>query len=415
MIRKISVGLLCCFSLFLSGCLKEKSKNADNKGPLQIEQPEKVLDYLALSAHSLISQQQPNGFFKYEYDFITGNYTYWDNIIHQTRAGYTLVQYYIFLVRNNIDSKLATTVLAAATKALQGYTAASVSHNGMPGKLISFYYNKNASALDMRKLSTDQKIQRLEAEIAATAFALITELSYWNFTSDATFAEYRSEWRKALLFYTQQSLNIPAKKNPFMTYIWQTFATYSQLDPSDKEIYDTLLQIDAYFLNRPRYMKDVEDYTWDMIAANQRFQITQEQSFVDFAAKQTTKLLENMYTQHDTTINSCSLSLGLVEASLILTGKSGDYTRIEQTALGRSQLEYYNSLKYIILPNQAWIALGPGRTLHSQDFKRFAGAAVSGMHMPQTNIGLTEACLLTGMRFSNEDIKELKKQKTGAE
>ena len=84
---------------------------------------------------------------------------------------------------------------------------------------------------------------------------------------------------------------------------------------------------------------------------------------------------------------------------------------MEQTALGRSQLEYYSSLKYTILPNQTWITLGPMRTLHSQDFKRFAGAGVFGMHMPRTNIGLTELCLLTGMRFSNEDIKEIKQVK----
>lgn len=415
MIRKICTGLLCCFTLLLSGCLKEKNKTVEEKTPVQVQQPDKVLDYLALSAHFLINQQQPDGFFKYEYDFITGNYTHWDNVIHQTRAGYTLMQYYAFLVRNNIDSQLAAVVLSSAVKALRGYASVSVTHNSMPGKLISFYYSKNSIASpDSRKILPNQTIQRLEAEIAATAFALITEISYWNFTSDTSFAEQREQWKQALIYHAQQVLKTPSQKNPFMTYIWQALSVYARANPSDKETNDLLPQIDAYFLNFPRYMKDVEDYTWDMIAVNLRFQMTQQLSFANFAARQTTKLLENMYAQHDTTINSCSLSLGLVEASLILTEKSGDYARIEQTALGRSQLEYYSSLKYTILPNQAWIALGPGRTLHSQDFKRFAGASVFGMHMPRTNIGLIEMCLLTGMRFSNEDIKELK-QKTGKE
>lgn len=416
MIRKISVCFLCCFVLALSGCLKEKQTNVDEKTALApVEQPNKVLDYLALSAHFLINQQQSDGFFKYEYDFITGNYTHWDNVIHQTRAGYTLMQYYTFLVRNNIDSQLAAIVLSSATKALRGYAAASVVHNSMPGKLVSFYYNKNGlSSPERQKNSSAHKIQRLEAEIAATAFAFITEISYWSFTSDTTFTEAREQWKTALLYHARQALKTPIQQNPFMPYIWQAFAVYTQIDLSDKEINQILPQIDAYFLNSPRYMKNVEDYTWDMIAANQRFQTTQQLSFANFVARQTTKILENMYAQHDTTINSCSLSLGLVEASFVLTGKSGDYTRIEQTALGRSQLEYYSSLKYTILPNQAWIALGPGRTLHSQDFKRFAGASIFGMHMPRTNINLIETCLLTGMRFSNEDIKELK-QKTGKE
>lgn len=414
MIRKILICLLCSAFLALPACIKEKKQTEEENTPsaAQPQQPGKVLDYLSLSAHFLINQQQPDGFFRYEYDFITGNYTYWDNIIHQTRAGYTLIQYYIFLIRNNIDSQLASIVLPSTVKALKGYAASSVVHSDMPGKLISFYYNKSGiSTPQTRKISPKHRIQRLEAEIAATAFALMTEISYWSATSDNTFAQDREEWRKALIYHTQQALKTPAQKNPFMPHIWQAFAIYSQINPDDKEIAELLPQLDAYFMTLPRYMKDVEDYTWDMIAANQRYQMTQQQSFVNFAARQTTRLLEDMYTQHDTTINSCSLSLGLVEASLILTGKAGDYARIEQTALGRSQLEYYSSLKYTILPNQTWIALGPGRTLHSQDFKRFAGASVFGMHMPRTNIGLIELCLLTGMRFSNEDIKELKQRK----
>lgn len=413
MIRKILLSLLCIAVLPLSACIKEKkSSQNEHVSAVQPQQPNKVLDYLSLSAHFLINQQQPDGFFKYEYDFITGKYTYWDNVIHQTRAGYTLMQYYIFLIKNNIDAQQASVVLSSAGKALKGYAEASVAHSGMPGKLISFYYNKSGvSSPQTRKVSSDLKIQRLEAEIAATAFALMTETSYWGTTSDDTYAANRKEWRDALIYHTLQALKTPEQRNPFMPFVWQAFAIYMQNDPSDKGIAALLTKMDDYFLTQPRYMKDVEDYTWDMLAANQRYQMTQRQSFVNFAAHQTVKLLETMYTRHDTTINSCSLSLGLVDASLILTGKSGDYARIEQTALGRSQLEYYSSLKYTILPNQTWIALGPGRTLHSQDFKRFAGASVFGMHTPKTNIGLIELCLLTGMRFSNEDIKELKQRK----
>ncbi|GEM_PF-3338300 len=408
MIRKTILTL--CIALTLAACQKEQKTDAAETAPA-VQQPSKVLDYLSLSAHFLINRQQPDGFFKYEYDFITGNYSSWDNVIHQTRAGYTLMQYYVFLVRNNIDAPTASVALSATAKALNGYASASVAHKNMPGKLVSFYYNKRAAAPDARKPSAKHRIQRLEAEIAATAFALMTETIYWRATSDNTFAADRLQWRQALVYHTKQALKTPAQKNPFMPFVWQAFAVYAQIDPDDAEIAGMLPQIDDYFMAAPRYMKDVEDYTWDMMAANQRYQMTQKLSFANFAARQTTRLLETMYTQHDTTVNSCSLSLGLVEASLILSGKSGDFARIEQTALGRSQLEYYSSLKYTILPNQTWITLGPGRTLHSQDFKRFAGASVFGMHTPRTNIGLVELCLLTGMRFSNEDVKELKQRK----
>ena len=285
----------------------------------------------------------------------------------------------------------------------------------MPGKLISFYYNKNdAVSLETPKRSPAVKKARLDAEITATAFALITELSYWSYTSDTGFSENREEWKKALIHHTRPALEAPQKESAFLPIVWQALSVYLQINPNDKEVSELLTKTDSYFLTYARPMKDVEDYTWDMIAARQRFLMTQQTTFIDFAARQTTRLLEDMYTQHDATVNSCSLSLGLVEASQILTGLTGEYARIEQTALGRSQLEYYSSLKYMILPNQAWIALGPGRTLHSQDFKRFPGAFMFGMHLPRTNIGLVEMCLLNGMRFSNADLNELK-QKTGRE
>ena len=352
MSRKICLAVLCCFVLALSGCLKEKSKKSEESSVVSDEQPSRVLDYLSLSAHHLINQQQPDGFFKYEYDFITGSYTPWDNVIHQTRAGYALIQYYSFLVRNNIDSQQAAFVLSAALKALKGYAAASVSHDKMPGKLVSFYYNKNgAASLAAPQVSKGQKQKRLEAEIAATAFAFITELSYWSYTSDTAFAQTREDWKKALLYHAKQALKSPQKKNSFMPFVWQAFAVYAQINPNEKEVNELLAQTDNYFMLSPRPMKDAEDYTWNMIAAKQRFLMTQQTHFIDFAAKQTTKLLEDMYTQHDATVNSCSLSLGLVESSLILTGLSGEYVRIEQTALGRSQLEYYSSLKYTILPS----------------------------------------------------------------
>lgn len=410
MMKKIIA--VCLVFLTLTACGDKAEKRAAPPAQ-QPQPPSKVLDYLSLSAHFLINQQRPDGFFKYEYDFITGNYTDWDNVVHQTRAGYTLIQYYSFLIRNNIDAQLSSIVLASTTKALRGYADASISHNSMPGKVISFYYDKNTpvSTHDRRKAPAKQRIQRLEAEIAATAFALMTEMYYWNATSDNTFAGIRKEWRDALVYHTKQALQTPAQKNPFTPFAWQAFAIYTQIIPDDKEAAELLPRIDAYFMSSPRPMKGLEDYTWDMIAANLRYQATQQLTFVNYAARQTSRLLEDLYTQHDTTVNSCGLSLGLVDASLILSGKTGDFLRMEQTALGRSQLEYYSSLKYTILPNQTWITLGPMRTLHSQDFKRFAGAGVFGMHMPRTNIGLTELCLLTGMRFSNEDIKEIKQVK----
>ncbi len=413
MSRKTVKILFLLFLPFLTvSCLKKEA--ATETAEPQLAKPTKVLDYLALSAQFLVNQQQSDGFFKYEYDFITGNYTAWDNIVHQAQAGYVLSKYYSFLIRNNIDPHRAVIIRESVNNALKGYTAVSLARKDAPGQLLSFYYNKSGSISGLEpnpeRFTPEYRKQRLDAEIVATAFAFMTELTYWESTSDTAYADMRAKWREALIYHTKKALESGSQESSvFLPELWLAFAYYDRMEPNDPEIPDLLKKMDVLFLASPRSISDLQDYTWDMTAAYTRYQKTNNPALAEFAARQTMNLLENIYTQHDTTVNSCALSLGLVEASLALS-RDPSYSRIEKTALGRSQLEYYSSLKYMILPDQTWIALGPGRTLHSQEFKRFAGAYVYGQHMPRTNIELSEMCLLTGMRFSNEDIKELKQQ-----
>lgn len=389
-----------CLTAALSGCFEKK---ADEAAPLP-EQPSKVLDYLALSASSLVDLQQPDGFFKYEYDFITGTFTPWDNVIHQARTGFALMSYYSFLVNAGILPQNANIVLHSVRNALTGYQSASIRHNSMPGMLISFYYNKSGAG----KNGAQDKTQRLEAEIAATAFALSAETLYRSATNSDEFSVVRSEWRNALLYHAKQALQMPLTKRPFMAPVWLALGLYHRADPNDTEIETVLMQTDDYFMKAPRPITKAESYVWDMLSL--RTHTPADFMPVTYTVRQTMQILNDLYAQHDPNANGCLLSLGLAEASLILNNiESPDIKRIRQTALGRGQLEYYNSLKFTILPNQTWISLGPGRTLHSQDFKRFAGASVFGTHSPRTNIGLTSLCLLAGMRFANEDLLEMRK------
>ena len=400
----------CAVLAFVSAACKETKEERKNPDETPAS-PTKVLDYLSLSAQHLMNQQKPDGFFNYEYDFITGGYTNWDNVIHQTRAGYVLAKYYSFLIRNKIAQPMAAQVKESVVKALRGYEAVSLAHQNIPGRMISFYYNQSGSALlsfdQTQEAAESRKRQRVEAEAVSTAFALMTELTYWDATSDASFASERTAWRDALVFHLKEALKHPSSKNFFQPEIWLALSIYNRLIPDDGETDVLLAQVDNLYTGQYRQIRDTRDYSWDMAAAYIRYQKTKNEYLVNFAVKQTTLLLESIYTQHDPSLNSCSLAYGLADAALLLA-KDQKFSRLEKTALGRSQLEYYSSLKHMILPDQTWISLGAGRTLHSQDFKRFAGAYVYGHHMPQTGIELSEMCMLTGMRFSNEDIKELK-------
>ena len=71
--KTVKILFLLFFPFLAMSCLKKET--APESAEPQLAKPTKVLDYLALSAQFLVNQQQSDGFFKYEYDFITGNYT----------------------------------------------------------------------------------------------------------------------------------------------------------------------------------------------------------------------------------------------------------------------------------------------------------------------------------------------------
>ncbi len=392
------------FGLTVAACSEKGPETA--KKETTPEQPTRVLDYLSLTSDYLLKQQNNNGFFSYEFDFITGKPTEWDNLIHQTRAGFSLMQYYTFLIASSIDPPKAALVLSAVQNTLAAFGKASVLHNDMPGMLVSFYYSPKAASF---RPTAEFLHDRLTIEIAATAFALTTELYYWGMTDDSSFEEYRLKWRKALLYHTNRFIKSGGKDNSFPSAVWLALTTYAQSDPSDTEVAQTAEKLTALMLSLNRPIVNAENYTWDMMAVRQNSRADVKNKMqTKFVMRRTSDILA-LYPRHDAGINSCLLSLGLATASNLLLNdpeQTPEMKRIGRAALGRGQLEYYSSLKFTILPQQTWISLGPGRTLHSQDFKLFTGASVAGLHAPQINIGLAENCLLAGMRFAGEDIKE---------
>ena len=179
MTHRFFKSVLCSLTIMLL-CACPKAPQPQNETENPPTPPTKVLDYLSLSVQYMLNQQKPDGFFNYEYNFITGNYTNWDNVIHQTRAGYVLAKYYSFLIRNNIDPAMAPVVRESVAKSLNGYVAASLSHQNMPGQLISFYYNKGGSIMlppvrseaaseEQKTATTEENKESVEAQPSSDA------------------------------------------------------------------------------------------------------------------------------------------------------------------------------------------------------------------------------------------------------
>ena len=100
MTHRFFKSVLCSLTIMLL-CACPKAPEPKNENENLPAPPTKVLDYLSLSVQYMMNQQKNDGFFNYEYNFITGNYTNWDNVIHQTRAGYVLAKYYSFLIEQS--------------------------------------------------------------------------------------------------------------------------------------------------------------------------------------------------------------------------------------------------------------------------------------------------------------------------
>lgn len=389
-------GTYLCLILFLFACSKQKENSSE-----QILKPTSTLGYLDLSANYLLNQQNENGFFNYEYDFISGTNTPWDNIIHQTKTTYVLTQYYAFLKKENIHSIHTKQILSAIRTSLDSIKKNSLQISNQGGKLFSFYYRKNNTP-DLNIEDTDQfREERINAEIKATAFALLAELTYWETTNLNDYEDIRLSWLKALLYYAQSTENL----DDTSPVVWQALATYHTLLPENKDIQDMVEKYTNLFLNRKFNLERTEDLLAILKAIQQDplYQIKPEIS------KILTNYISNFLekTQHDSTTNSCDLSVSLIEMNNVLKYSTlPNQDRLNRAILARAQMEFYNALKFVILPEQKWITLGPGRTLNSTDFKRHTGAVLEGTFSPKTNLYLSSTFIEAGLNFTKEDLQE---------
>lgn len=389
-------GAYLCLILCLIACSKQTEDSSE-----QILKPTSTLGYLDLSAYYVLNQQNDDGFFNYEYDFISGTNTPWDNIIHQTKTTYTLTQYYAFLKKENVHSSYAKQILSAIRTSLDSIKKNSLYISSQGGKLFSFYYRKNNTP-NLNIEDTDIfRQERINAEIKATAFALLAELMYWETTNLNDYEDIRLAWLKALLYYAKSSEELD-DSSPL---VWQALATYHTLLPENKEV---RLMVEKYtnsFLNKKFSLEKTDDLLAILKAIQQDplYQIKPEISKI--LTNYVSNFLEK--TQHDSTTNSCDLSAMLIEMGNVLKYSSlPNQDRLSRAIYARAQMEYYNSLKFIILPEQKWITLGPGRTLNSTDFKRHTGAVLEGTFSPKTNLYLSSTFIEAGLNFTKEDLQE---------
>ncbi|MCQ2913656.1 MAG: hypothetical protein MJ247_00475 [Alphaproteobacteria bacterium] len=373
-------------------------KTPNDAKPLNIKReairPSNVADYLKLTATHFVEMQTPSGFYKFEYDFMAGGYTNWDNIVLQIRSMYFLLNYYNLLKKNNSNPQLAAAVLDTVRKALKGYSNATLNNNH--GSFISFYYNPDNIANEAMIVS---KADRQSAEVSATAWALATYLIYWNTTNSKEFLAEHKKLLKTIIYHTKEALANPNVEYNYIPECWIALATYYTIF-EDKDVEELINRLNNNFQKYTNLISDVNKYSLYMMAINIEKEKKIQGNTITTVLKQTSNILDNIFPTGVQYTNTCLASIGLFNASSILDLSSNQYAKkISQLSSSRAKFEYDNSLNLFISPNQTWISLGPGRTLHTQDFLKFSGASLSGTHLPRTDISASSDCLMAGINF----------------
>lgn len=327
-------------------------------------------DPVELAVNQLLARQSPDGYFRYEFDFVKGRWSDKDNLVRQAGAAYALAEY----LQHHDDQR----VHAALVKSLQAFSAASVPWGR--GKLLTEQGDPN------------------KAKAGATALALIAGLWYRQVSTDPRLDNDLHAWRSGLLalrnpkglFFSRPG---STKESPYSNgEIWLALAIYGRVFPQDNGVQTALPVLDEAVLERYGSSADIGFFHWGLMAAAARYEATHDPRLVEFALTQSKAFLGELRPQVNPNSNSCYSVEGMVAAIDILqaANQSG---QIRQSLQARIDAEMEKNGALQIPAGARVISLGDKRELRSPELKRFAGAFLNGRARPQIRIDATQHCL----------------------
>jgi hypothetical protein len=320
------------------------------------KEPPVEIDRVGLSEAFIKEHQKKDGFFEYEFDFVSGELTPWDNLIHQAQTAYVL--------------SLISPSSSEVFKALKAFENSSLETN-YGGRFLSFY----AMRPELVRPAYSS-LEKRGAEAVATGFALLTLQNYEQASADEnTFATVKKDWLDGVTGFTDD----PVSSVPSM--LWYVMAELKQTRKNSA--YSSLSILDRSFLNsavQKEGLLSEEDYAFKVLAALKRYEQTKKETFLRYISFVTDSFLKKNAFGQDGMKNRCLLSMALRFSA-------------KEEALSRAQIEEELSSSFFILPDQKWISLGGGRALYSPVIKDYAGSFIEGRSLPKIRIDQTAKCL----------------------
>lgn len=323
-----------------------------------------------LAAGYLIAAQQESGFFRYEYNFLSGRSSRKNNIVRQAGAAFSLAEYYLRFPDASVKSAVEAALRAFDQSSIPWKRGRLLSLDGTPGK----------------------------AKAGATALALLASLLISS-PDSATEARQREErWLRGLL-----ALQLPeggfsnrpgsTRESPYSNgEIWLALAHYRLLHPGNAAVERALALADRRFIEHYGKAPNVGFFHWGVMAAAKRDQNSADHRFADFIAQQTAHYIDHLRPNINPRSNSCYAVEGLV-AGADLLGRFDRYRTLHQRVRERIAGEMEKNRRLQIVPDQEKLHFSEQRYLVAPEVADHAGAFLNGLYRPQVRIDATQHCL----------------------
>ena len=237
------------------------------------------------------------------------------------------------------------------------------------------------------------------AHTAATAFALLAELTYSNASGDNRFADLRSSWRDGLL-----ALRIPGagfREGPtsidasdyYDGEAWLALAVYADLNRNDETVQRELAEVDRALMQHYAEHPSNAFYSWGALSAAQRWRTTSDPRFVDFIKQQAEVFVDRFERELDPDTNYCSPMEGLAASLGVLGASPGADSPLARRIRTLLVREDGKLPKLQIRSGQTQLQLGGTAYLSTDHLSQFRGGFLMGRFAPVTRVDAAQHCL----------------------
>lgn len=341
-----------------------------------------VTNQIEIAHKHLLSRQNIDGFFSYEYDFIKDKWTKDNNIVRQAGAGFGLAEWLL-------------------TFGLDNETQRHLS------KAISAYHKSSVEWKNGLLLTENNSLKK--AKGGGTALAMLTAIYYRRVTNDSQFDSVIEGWKRGLISLKRKDGVFWSKPNSKKEShysngeIWLALAEYISDFPEDRQTQSLLETLDLQIMNKYNEDKRIEFFHWGVMAATKRYESTGNQVFIDFSIGQAEAYLKYLRPKISKNSNSCYSVEGMLSLYAILADmdKYSDFTlQLKNRVIN----EMVKNQKLQIQPNQSQVYFDGKNYLFSEAMSYFEGAFLNGRLRPQVRIDATQHCLSALIKVHNSKL-----------